>query len=138
MVNHMKNPEIKKSSHSQVKLGFIYCFPLAVFCFVPYSSANADEILHDPTRPPAILFAPQERETVDVGPALQSVSFASGRRTAIISGQNVKTGSKVGEARVVSINETEVVLKTGNSLQTLKLFPDVEKHRVVKIRRHKN
>ena len=138
MVNNMKHPEIKKSSHGQVKLGFLYCFPLAVLCFVPYSSASADEILHDPTRPPAMLFAPHEREMIDVGPVLQSVSFASGRRTALISGQNVQTGSKVGEARVIRINETEVVLKTGNSLQTLKLFPDVEKHSVVKIRRHQN
>ena len=137
MVNNMKQPEIKKSRHDQLKLGSIYCFLLAIFCFVPYS-VNADEILHDPTRPAAILFAPQERETIEVGPVLQSVSFASGRRTAIISGQNVKPGSKIGEAQVISINETEVVLKTGNSLQTLKLFPDVEKHSVVKIRRHKN
>jgi len=134
----MKPPEIKKSRHGQLKLGSIYSFLIGVFYFAPYPLANADEIFHDPTRPPAVLFAPQERETVDVGPVLQSVSFASGRRTAIISGQNVKTGSKIGEARVISIRETEVVLKTGNSLQTLKLFPDVEKHSVVKIRRHKN
>lgn len=91
---------------------------------------------HDPTRPPTILFAPQERETIDVGPVLQSVSFAPGRRSAMINGQNVKAGSRVGQARVVSISETEVVLKTGNSLQTLKLFPDVEKHSVMKIRHH--
>jgi MSHA biogenesis protein MshK len=138
MVNYMMHPEIKKPRFSQLKRGFIYCVPLAVICFAPYTSAYADEVLHDPTRPPTVLFAPQERETIDVGPVLQSVSLASGRRTAIISGQNVKTGSKIGEARVISINETEVVLKTGNSLQTLKLFPDVEKHSVVKIRRHRN
>ena len=138
MVNNMKRPEIKKLRHVQLKLGFIYCFPLAVFGFAPYSSAYADGILHDPTRPPAALFAPQEQETTDVGPVLQSVSLASGRRSAIISGQRVKAGSKIGEARVISINETEVVLKTGNSLQTLKLFPDVEKHSVVKNWRYKN
>ena len=138
MVNDMKRPEIKKSCHSQLKLGFIYCFAPAVICFAPNPSANADEVMRDPTRPPAALFASQEREPVDVGPVLQSVSLASGRRSAIISGQRVKPGSKIGEARVISINETEVVLKTGNSLQKLKLFPDVEKHSVVKIRRHQN
>lgn len=135
MVNYMKHPEIKKTCHGQLKLESIYFFLLGGFCFAPYL-VNADEILRDPTRPPAILFAPQERETIDVGPVLQSVSFASGRRTAIISGQNVRTGSKVGEARVIRISETEVVLKTGNSLQRLKLFPDVEKHSVVKIKRY--
>jgi len=132
----MKNSTLPLADHTQSMLGVFYLFSLILFCFTPYSSANADEILHDPTRPPAILFAPQERETLDVGPVLQSVSFASGRRTAIISGQNVRTGSKVGEARVIRISETEVVLKTGNSLQRLKLFPDVEKHSVVKIKRY--
>ena len=136
MVNHMKHPDIKTPRHSQFRLGFLYCFSLSVICVAPYSSAYADEVLRDPTRPPTVLFAPHERETIDVGPVLQSVSFASGRRTAIISGQNVSTGSKVGDARVIRISETEVVLKTGNSLQRLKLFPDVEKHSVVKIKRY--
>ena len=136
MVNNMKNYALPLAGHTQSMLGVFYLFSLILFCFTPYSSADADEILHDPTRPAAILFAPQERETIDVGPVLQSVSFASGRRTAIISGQNVRTGSKVGEARVIRISETEVVLKTGNSLQRLKLFPDVEKHSVVKIKRY--
>ena len=138
MVNNMKRPGIKKTGQGKLKLDFIYCFSFAVICLGPSPSANADEVMRDPTRPPAALFAPQEREPVDVGPVLQSVSLASGRRSAIISGQRVKLGSKIGEARVISINETEVVLKTGNSLQKLKLFPDVEKHSVVKIRRHQN
>lgn len=136
MVNNMKNPARPIASHTQLMPGSLYLFSLFLFCFTPYASAGADEVLRDPTRPPAILFAPQERETLYVGPVLQSVSFASGRRTAIISGQNVRTGSKVGDARVIRISETEVVLKTGNSLQRLKLFPDVEKHSVVKIKRY--
>lgn len=136
MVNNMNNSLFPIARHTQSMLGALCLVSLFLFCFTPYSSAGADEILHDPTRPPAILFAPEERETLDVGPVLQSVSFASGRRTAIISGQNVRTGSKVGEARVIRISETEVVLKTGNSLQKLKLFPDVEKHSVVKIKRY--
>ncbi len=137
MVNPMKHP-IPKTRHGQLKLDFNYCFLLAVFGFVAHPLATADEVLHDPTRPPTVLFSPQEREPINVGPVLQSVSLASGRRSAIISGQRVTTGSKMGEARVTSINETEVVLKTGNSLQILKLFPDVEKHSVVKIRRHQH
>lgn len=112
-------------------------FSLTVLCGLQCAVASANEVLHDPTRPPTFVFTPQEREIVNVGPVLQSIAFASGRRTAVISGQTVKTGSKIGEAKVVRINETEVVLKTGNSLQTLKLFPDVEKHSVTNIRRHK-
>lgn len=133
----MKHPQIKKTGYGQLKRQAFCCFLLAGFCFAP-NLVNAAEMLRDPTRPPAILSAPQERETINVGPVLQSVSFASGRRTAIISGQHVTTGSKIGEARVVSISETEVLLKTGDSLQRLKLFPDVEKHSVMKIRHHKH
>lgn len=136
MVNNMKNPALLITSHTQSMLGVLYLISPILLGFTPYSSASADEILRDPTRPPAILYAPHEQETFDVGPVLQSVSFASGRRTAIISGQHVKAGSKVGDARVIRISETEVVLKTGNSLQKLKLFPDVEKHSVVKIKRY--
>ena len=132
----MKQPKITKHNHRLIKPVAIYCFALATLGVGPNASTRA-EMLRDPTRPPTIVFTPQERETIEVGPVLQSVSFASGRRTAIISGQNVKTGSKIGEARVVRINETEVLLQTGEGLQTLKLFPDVEKHSIVKIRHHK-
>lgn len=123
------------SRRNRVKLACLYCVSLALAGGVPFSPAMSDVYLRDPTRPPTLVFTPQERDTVNVGPVLQSISFASGRRTAIISGQPVKPGSKVGEAQVVSINETEVVLRTGNGLQTLKLFPDVEKHSITKIKR---
>ncbi|MGH8716745.1 MAG: hypothetical protein ACREUI_08515, partial [Burkholderiales bacterium] len=39
----------------------------------------------------------------------------------------VKLGGKYGSARVVKISESGVVLNEGGSLQTLKLFPGVEK-----------
>ena len=48
---------------------------------------------------------------------------------AMISGQMVKVGDRVGEARVIKISETEVVLRNGKELETLKLFPGVEKRR---------
>jgi hypothetical protein len=33
----------------------------------------------------------------------------------------------IGDARVVKISESEVVLKSGSEIKTLKLFPGVEK-----------
>ncbi len=90
---------------------------------------GASEILRDPTRPPAT-FEPVPEGTVSApasGPVLQSVLISSGRRVAIISGQTVSLGEKFGEARVVKITESEVLLRSGTALQTLKLFPGIEK-----------
>lgn len=48
---------------------------------------------------------------------------------ATVNGRMVKVGDRVGEARVVRISETEVVLRNGGSVETLKLFPGMEKRR---------
>ena len=90
--------------------------------------AAAAETLTDPTRPPAALMpALTGAQEADAGPALQSVLVSRGRRIAIISGKEVRVNDKFGDARVVRITDTEVVLRSGKEVQTLKLFPDVEK-----------
>lgn len=99
-----------------------------------WSSVQA-EMLADPTRPPAELgmAAAGEAEMSGMtakGPILQSVLISAGRKSAIIGGQVVRLGEKYGEARVVKITENEVVLKTGATTETLRLFPDVEKRLV--------
>ena len=84
----------------------------------------------DPTRPPAIL-TPEAQQGDKVpaasGPVLQSILISPTRVVAIISGETVRQGDKFGEFRVVKITEEEVVLRSGSQLQTLKLFPDIEK-----------
>jgi len=107
------------------------------FCLLPFSSATAAEALRDPTRPPAVLYAPADGAGIETGPVLQSVLISQGRRTAVISGRSVKVGDRFDDGRVIRINETEVVLKTGSGLQTLKLFPDVEKRTAVQTKRRK-
>lgn len=97
---------------------------LAVAC-----SSAAAESLPDPTRPSGAAMAESEAADRPRGPVLQSVLNSSGRKLAIISGQSVRQGDKVGNARVVSIRDTEVVLVQGKETQVLKLFPVVEKQR---------
>lgn len=87
--------------------------------------------LVDPTQPPAQL----RMSAVGTGaiadiqqPVLQSVMISQAQRRAMISGQTVVVGGQYQDARVVKISEGEVVLKRGNELQTLKLFPDLQKH----------
>ena len=107
---------------------------LLSFCFGVSSGACAADNLTDPTRPPASIGVAGQgnvaAETAATGTVLQSVLISSGRRVAVISGQNVRLGEKYGNARVVRITESEVVLKDGKETQVLKLFPDVEKRRV--------
>lgn len=85
--------------------------------------------LADPMRPPAALDIRREQSSGPQtgGPVLQSVLIGPTRKVAVISGQTVALGEKFGELHVVKITETEVVLRSGKEMQTLKLFPDVEK-----------
>jgi len=61
---------------------------------------------------------------------LQSVIISEASRSAIISGQHIMLGGKIGPARLVKVSEAAVVLLTGGSRRTLKLFPDVQKRAV--------
>lgn len=99
---------------------------LLMIAATPVGSAQP---LLDPTRPPASLDpVPQGNVSAPASaPVLQSVLISAGRRVAIISGQTVRLGEKFGEARVTKITESEVVLRSGTEVQTLKLFPGIEK-----------
>jgi MSHA biogenesis protein MshK len=89
--------------------------------------------LPDPTQPPAALIATGNGNDEGVAaqrPLLQSVMISPARRVAIISGQTVALGGLYQGARLVRVGETEVVLRSGNETQTLKLFPELEKQPV--------
>jgi MSHA biogenesis protein MshK len=80
----------------------------------------------DPMRPPD--FAPADTApAVSGGLRLESVLIAPDRRIAVIGGQQVALGEKFRDGRVVRITESEVVIRTVEGTQTLKLFPEVEK-----------
>lgn len=90
------------------------------------SGAVQAESLPDPTRPPAGMDA-MVPVVAPSGPMLQLIRTIDGKRMAIISGQTVKVGGKVGDAIVTHIDEDRVVLRGTEGVQTLKLFPEVEK-----------
>ena len=89
--------------------------------------------LVDPTRPPASLGKPGAGEETPAGSQLQSVLISSGRRLAVINGDTVALGGMVGEARVVKITETEVVLKKGEETEVLKMYPGIDKRPVKRV-----
>ncbi|HJV85658.1 MAG TPA: MSHA biogenesis protein MshK [Noviherbaspirillum sp.] len=100
---------------------------LAVALLCGGSLQAAAQALTDPTRPPAVVNADAQAGEVATGPVLQSILISSHRAEAIINGRTVKAGDKVGEATVVRITESEVLLRNGREQQALKLFPNIEK-----------
>jgi MSHA biogenesis protein MshK len=118
MAEHMSNAARKMT----IQGGFL----LLMFAAAP---VNFAESFADPTRPPASLGVAQDGaiSAPAPGPVLQSVLISPGRMVAVISGKTVSIGEKFGEARVIKITETEVQLRNGTDLQTLKLFPGIEK-----------
>lgn len=104
-------------------------FALAVFASRGVEAAP----FADPTRPPA---AAAEAAGAEAAPAprLQSVLIAPNRRIAVIEGQAVPLGGSYGEARLIRITESEVVLQSGEQKETLKLLPGVEK-RIARVRK---
>ena len=101
------------------------------FIFALFEYPARAENLPDPTRPPsepvAAAASGASAAVPGGGPLLQSVLISPRHKVAIINGETVKLGGMYGTARVVKISEGEVVLNEGGNLQTLKLFPGVEK-----------
>ena len=83
------------------------------------------QAMNDPTRPPSEHAGAGDVDTG--GPVLQSVMISPTQRSAIISGKVVKVGDQYGDATLIQVAENEVVLKSGDVSQVLRLHPGVEK-----------
>lgn len=99
--------------------------------FVLFISASvcAAELL-DPTRPPSLI-APLETTPVSQvadtqSSGLQSILISNTRRAAIIDGKTVELGKMYGSAKLVEVNENNVVLLSPQGRRVLRLFPDVK------------
>lgn len=110
----------------------VWCFLHAVACLALAGTAYAalPETLADPTRPPATVAGGDAGAMAEVNPSrLTSVILPKqgGRPSAIIGGQVVPLGGKVGEARLVRVTESGAVLEGPEGVERLYLTPDVEK-----------
>jgi len=91
------------------------------------ASAVCAQGLSDPTKPAGPHMGAAPSRAAEGGLVLQSVLIFPDARSAIISGEHVLLGQKVGRLRLVKIAESEVVLLNGDERRTLKLFPGVDK-----------
>ncbi len=107
--------------------GFVkYLLPLLLASVV-----QAQE-LPDPTRPAQDSGSRLPRDASGVatdadGLRLETVFRARGRQFAIINGQRYQLGQTVNGAKLVQINEQEVVLQRGVQRQHLALYPGISK-----------
>lgn len=110
----------------------------AVLALLTLSSFSVfAQSISDPTQPPAALMATSgSASTIVAAPAapeLQSVLIShnpGGRKVAVINGATVRIGERFGDAVVVGITQTTVVLRRGKVSETLKLFPPAQADRV--------
>lgn len=99
-------------------------------------SLTAAAQVPDPTRPADTPMADGASAGTDNSLGLQAIIVrpGKGRSTALIAGQTVHIGSKVGEQRVVKIAENEVVLQGDKGREVLRLTPAIQKTPVAKTR----
>jgi MSHA biogenesis protein MshK len=84
--------------------------------------------LNDPTRPPSAVTRQDGSETSSSASSrLQSVLISSTRQVAVIDGRTVRLGERIGDATLVSIAPSQVILQRGAQYETLRMHPGVEK-----------
>ena len=84
----------------------------------------------DPTRPAGVLVAPEAGGSV-VGPLESGVQTVilrpGGKSAAVINGQYVEVGGRLGDKKVLKITESEIVLKGESGREVIKVTPAIEK-----------
>lgn len=103
--------------------GWLLCLALPAY-------AIGIELLSDPTRPAIGIFPASGAATgntpqLPVKEGLQSVIISSQHRAAVINGITVELGGKVGDATLVEVRESSVVLQGEQGRRVLELFPGV-------------
>jgi hypothetical protein len=84
----------------------------------------------DPTRPAGAMMTPEATTGIaaPVESGVQTVILRPGRKSAaVINGQYVEVGGKLGDKRVTKITESEVVLTGTGGREVMKVTPAIEK-----------
>ncbi len=109
---------------------------ISLFCVLLAQGAGVSALeLSDPTRPAATLDAGESSTDADAQAeqnqtrGLRLIIIQKNRRAAIIDGKTIELGGKVGDARLVEVNEGSVVLQGARSKQVMTLFPYIKTRR---------
>lgn len=97
------------------------------------AAAQTGGAMQDPTRPPAAYLSGAATGPVAVSVAplsrLTSVMLPKrgGRASAVIDGQILRVGDKLGEDQLRSVTESTAILEGPQGRETLYLIPDINK-----------
>ncbi len=85
----------------------------------------------DPMRPPQGLLAPQSGGGASAvsgtgGQRLSAIMLSKDRKFAVIDGQEVALGGRLGDARLVRLTESDATLRSRTETVVLKLGPDLK------------
>ena len=103
---------------------------LVIFLAGFVGSSLAVAQVPDPTRPPAAVFDQEVGATAAVAAksGVQTVILRpGGKSAAVINGQYVEEGDKLGDKRVLKISESEVVLIGESGREVIEMTPAIEK-----------
>lgn len=108
--------------------GLTRVFAISVFLGAHGTATGAPAgVFVDPTRPPSPATGVPSGDKGAQSRTLQSVLIAPGRSVAVVDGEMVRVGSRLGDARVVKIDESGVVLSGSGRTEILRLLPDLKK-----------
>jgi hypothetical protein len=87
------------------------------------------QTMRDPTRPPGVSAVRTVPGAAPGGLVLQSILISPERKAAVISGKVVGPGESVDGYMLVAIAENEAVLRNGDKIRRLRLYPSVDMKR---------
>ncbi len=98
-----------------------------LMCTLLWISSAVAQGMSDPTRPPAAALSAASADAgASAAPVLHSIKITPTEKSAIIGSETVRQGGRYGEARVIRITDSEVVLRSAAGTETLRLYPDVD------------
>lgn len=104
----------------------------AIAALIFASATLQAEVLPDPTKPAVGSGAPQkgaatgEVDAVPVDDGLRTIIISPDRRSAVINGQQVVLGGKLGNERLMAVCDASVVLQGPEGRREVPLYPGVE------------
>lgn len=104
-------------------------FLLAAGLALIMSGAAMAQALRDPTRPPGVSAIKAAPGAGAGGLILQSILISPERKAAVISGKVVGPGESIDGYMLIAIAEDVAVLKNGDKIQRLRLYPGVDMKR---------
>lgn len=104
----------------------------AIAALIFVSTASQAEVLPDPTKPAVGSGAIQsgaatgEAKAVPSDDGLRTIIISPDRRSAVINGQQVALGGKLGNERLMAVCDASVVLQGPEGRREVSLYPGVE------------